>query len=47
MIAYITPDDGCTVRYALLSTDIEDARQEARLLGMALFGRFTFIVRQQ
>ena len=46
-IAHLTPADGVPRRFALLSTDADDAREEARLLGLALFpGRpFTYSVR--
>jgi hypothetical protein len=46
-IAYLTPADGVPRRLALLSTDIDDAREEARLLGQAIFGglAFTYSVR--
>jgi hypothetical protein len=47
-IAHLTPTgDGIPRRFALLSTDMDDAREEARLLGLALFpGRpFTYSVR--
>jgi hypothetical protein len=45
--AYLTPDNGVPRRFALLSTDKDDAREEARLLGLALFPgrRFTYSVR--
>lgn len=43
---HVTPRDGVTRRYALISFDRDDAMAEARLLAAALFGRgFTFIVR--
>ena len=47
-IAYITPQlSGITKPYALLSVDLSDARQEARLLAAAIFPgqAFTFSVR--
>ena len=43
--AYLTPRDGTPRRIALLSFDRSDAMQEARLLGLAMFGRFTFSIR--
>ena len=44
--AWITPRDGIAKRYALIAFDRADARAEARLLGLALFGSgFTFSVR--
>lgn len=46
MIAYITPKDGITRRFALISFDRKDALREARLLGIALFrSMFTYSVR--
>jgi hypothetical protein len=46
-IAYFTQRDGVPRRFALLSTDIDDAREEARLLGQAIYGglAFTYSVR--
>lgn len=46
-IAYLALRDGVPKRYALLSTDLDDAREEARLLGQAIFGglAFTYSVR--
>jgi hypothetical protein len=46
-IAYLTPPNGLPRRFALLSTDLDDAREEARLLGQAIFGglSFTYSVR--
>ena len=48
-VAHLTPADGVPRRFALLSTDAADAREEARLLGLALFpGRpFSYSVRAQ
>jgi hypothetical protein len=49
-IAHLTPaGDNIPRRFALLSTDADDAREEARLLGLALFpGRpFTYSIRVQ
>lgn len=44
--AWITPRDGIAKRYALISFDPADARAEARLLGLSLFGAgFTYSVR--
>lgn len=44
-IAHITGPDGTAHRYALISLDVEEAREEARLLGQAVFGRkFTYVV---
>jgi hypothetical protein len=47
-IAYLTGADDVPKRYALLSMDLQDAREEARLLGLAIFGNapFTYSVRQ-
>ena len=48
-IAHLTPTDGVPRRFALLSTDADDAREEARLLGLALFPgrRFTYSIKAQ
>lgn len=44
--AHITPRDGITRRYALVSCDRGDALAEARNLALALFGAaFTYCVR--
>jgi hypothetical protein len=45
--AWVTPANGATRRFALISTDRDDALREARLLAGALFGSrgFTFGVR--
>lgn len=46
MIAYITPRDGITRRFALIALDYQDALREARLLGATLFrSAFTYLVR--
>jgi len=46
-VAHIT-HNGISRRYALVSFELEDAREEARLLGQSLFGgRFFYSVRAE
>jgi hypothetical protein len=45
-IAHITPSDGITRRYALISFERDDAFIEARLLAASMFSVFTYSVRQ-
>ena len=46
-IAHITGPDGICRRFALIAWAIDDARREARLLGLSMFRRFTFSVREK
>jgi hypothetical protein len=45
--AHITGRNGIVRRIALISTDRDDALQEARLLGLTMFPAFTYSVRMQ
>jgi hypothetical protein len=45
--AHITGRNGIVRRIALISTDRDDALQEARLLAASMFSTFTYSVRMQ